>query len=271
MDLRFGMAKLPPPDFDSKRSYPLIHIRLRRTAAKNCSRCVWMGNMTMWHILHVQQRGFIHPLSWLIVDKAHSLDTSCGRSSIASTGEFETEIQRRCKSRPCCTDGAISIVPALVFGGLRWRKLKTSIDVFRYPKNIKAECLKRQSSNYLSTQSIKNATHGYRVTIEKLCGIFSITHASQSRGNLLLVHGTGDWQRSLPGVSDWLMSLFKQNKHLTLMIYRIGVWNSLEGEGTSLHINSMRNEILRGSICKSATINYDLFRLDSPSILVIKS
>jgi len=69
-----------------------------------------------------------------------------------------------------------------------------------------------------------------------------ITHAKNLEGNLLLVHGTGDDNVHYQGAERLINELVKHNKQFQFMSYpnrSHGLW---EGEGTTLHLQSMKTE-----------------------------
>ncbi|GLX78997.1 peptidase S9 [Thalassotalea insulae] len=67
-----------------------------------------------------------------------------------------------------------------------------------------------------------------------------ITHAKNLKGNLLLVHGTGDDNVHYQGSERLINELVKYNKQFQFMSYpnrSHGLW---EGEGTTLHLQTMK-------------------------------
>jgi dipeptidyl-peptidase-4 len=68
----------------------------------------------------------------------------------------------------------------------------------------------------------------------------AITHASKLEGKLLLVHGTGDDNVHYQGSELLINELVKHNKQFDLMSYPNRRHGMVEGEGTSLHLSTMR-------------------------------
>ncbi|GHG04503.1 S9 family peptidase [Thalassotalea marina] len=67
-----------------------------------------------------------------------------------------------------------------------------------------------------------------------------ITHAKNLQGNLLLVHGTGDDNVHYQGAERLINELVKHNKQFDFMSYpnrSHGLW---EGQGTTLHLQTMK-------------------------------
>lgn len=69
-----------------------------------------------------------------------------------------------------------------------------------------------------------------------------ITHAKNLQGNLLLVHGTGDDNVHYQGAERLINELVKHNKQFQFMSYPNRSHGIYEGEGTTLHLQSMKTE-----------------------------
>jgi len=69
-----------------------------------------------------------------------------------------------------------------------------------------------------------------------------ITHAKNLQGNLLLVHGTGDDNVHYQGTERLINELVKHNKQFQFMSYPNRSHSLREGEGTSLHLQTMKVE-----------------------------
>jgi len=172
--------------FDSKSRVSHHSVRLRRNPCPNCSRNAWMGKWLWWHILMSQT--WLNHLPQLIIrgTKAPSWDTS-GDAYLCSTGELKPSRIRQMQSRPCAPMWSIfDIVPAVVFGDTqRGGSLNAQLEMFRYPKRFKFECLQapvtRQTTVRLQSNQ-KNATQGLLSDIEITYVEFpAITHAANLR------------------------------------------------------------------------------------------
>jgi len=71
-----------------------------------------------------------------------------------------------------------------------------------------------------------------------------ITHAKNLKGNLLLVHGTGDDNVHYQGAERLINELVKHNKQFQFMSYPNRSHSLREGKGTTLHLQSMKTEYL---------------------------
>ncbi len=72
-----------------------------------------------------------------------------------------------------------------------------------------------------------------------------ITHAKNLRGNLLLVHGTGDDNVHYQGTEMLINELVKQGKQFQLMSYPNRTHGISEGPGTSQHLRQLFTSFLR--------------------------
>jgi len=71
-----------------------------------------------------------------------------------------------------------------------------------------------------------------------------ITHAKNLKGNLLLVHGTGDDNVHFQGSERLINEFIKYNRQFTLMIYPNRSHGIYEGEGTRMHLYTLMTNFL---------------------------
>lgn len=72
-----------------------------------------------------------------------------------------------------------------------------------------------------------------------------LTFANQLRGNLLIVHGSGDDNVHYQGTERLVNALVAANKQFQMMVYPNRSHGIFEGEGTSLHLYSLLTRYLR--------------------------
>ncbi len=73
----------------------------------------------------------------------------------------------------------------------------------------------------------------------------SITHAKNLKGNLLLIHGTGDDNVHFQNAEMLVNELVKHNKQFQYMAYPMRSHGLSEGEGTFLHLSTMVSKFLK--------------------------
>jgi dipeptidyl-peptidase-4 len=71
-----------------------------------------------------------------------------------------------------------------------------------------------------------------------------ITFADSLRGNLLLVHGTGDDNVHYQGTERLINALVRGNKQFTMMAYPNRSHGIYEGEGTTRHLYGLLTKYL---------------------------
>ena len=75
-----------------------------------------------------------------------------------------------------------------------------------------------------------------------------ITFADSLRGNLLLVHGTGDDNVHYQGSERLINALVRGNKQFTMMAYPNRSHGIYEGEGTTRHLYGLLTKYLTGHL-----------------------
>jgi dipeptidyl-peptidase-4 len=76
----------------------------------------------------------------------------------------------------------------------------------------------------------------------------AITFADRLRGNLLVVHGSGDDNVHYQGTERLVNTLVAANKPFTLMVYPNRTHCICEGDGTSLHLFSLLTRYLEQNL-----------------------
>jgi dipeptidyl-peptidase-4 len=76
----------------------------------------------------------------------------------------------------------------------------------------------------------------------------AITYAHQLKGNLLIVHGTGDDNVHYQNTERLINELVKYNKQFTMMAYPGRSHGIYEGEGTTLHLYTLLTNYLEKNL-----------------------
>ena len=71
-----------------------------------------------------------------------------------------------------------------------------------------------------------------------------VTFAENLKGNLLIVHGTGDDNVHFQGTEVLINKLIRHNKPFSMMAYPNRSHSIREGEGTSLHLRELLTRYL---------------------------
>ena len=75
-----------------------------------------------------------------------------------------------------------------------------------------------------------------------------LTFADRLRGNLLLVHGSGDDNVHYQGTERLVNALVAANRPFTMMVYPNRTHCICEGEGTTLHLYSLLTRYLEQNL-----------------------
>jgi len=75
-----------------------------------------------------------------------------------------------------------------------------------------------------------------------------VTYAKNLKGNLLIVHGTGDDNVHYQGAELVINELIKNNKHFTMMAYPNRTHGIYEGAGTTLHLYNLLTKYLHDNL-----------------------
>jgi dipeptidyl-peptidase-4 len=75
-----------------------------------------------------------------------------------------------------------------------------------------------------------------------------ITFAQQLKGNLLLIHGTGDDNVHYQGTELLINELIKHNKQFTMMAYPNRSHSIKEGDNTSRHLYTLMSRYLQANL-----------------------
>lgn len=238
--LRLDGYMLRPAGLDKSQKHPLIHFVYGEPAGQTV-RDVWQGNRGMWHMM-MSQRGFI-------ISSIDNRGTKAPRghewrrSIYASDGSLETRDQADAINAMCAQWEFIDCDRIGVWGHSGGGSLTLNL-MFRYPELFKVGVSQAPvPDKHLYDSIYQERYSGLLEDNAKSYVEFSaITHASKLEGKLLLVHGTGDDNVHYQGSELLINELVKHNKQFDLMAYPNRRHGIVEGEGTSLHLQTMRTK-----------------------------
>ena len=118
--------------------------------------------------------------------------------------------------------------------------------IFRYPDLYRtAMAVAPSATRRSTTRSTRSAT--WACPQDNAAGYehgSPLTFARQLKGNLLLVHGTGDDNGHYQNTERLINELVKANKHFTLMAYPNRTHGITEGENTTRHLYDLMTSFL---------------------------
>jgi dipeptidyl-peptidase-4 len=229
---------LRPADLDESKKYPLIHYVYGEPAGQTV-RDVWQGNRGMWHIMMSQQG--------VVVSSIDNRGTAAPRghdwrrSIYASDGDVETQDQSDAINAMCARWTYIDCNRVGVWGHSGGGSLTLNL-MFRHPELFKVGVSQAPVPDKRLYDSIYQERYSGILAdnIDNYAKVSAITHAFKLEGKLLLVHGTGDDNVHYQGSERLINELVKHNKQFDLMSYPNRRHGIVEGEGTSLHLSTMR-------------------------------
>ncbi len=225
---------IKPPDFDSNKSYPLF-IHVYGEPAAQTVLDTWGGNTYLWHLMLAQQ-------GYVIV----SIDN---RGTPAPRGREWRKCIYRQIGILASADQAATIKAILQ----QWSYLDPSRigiwgwsgggqmtlnAIFRYPDLYKTGI----AVAFVSDQRLYDTIYQERymgLPQDNEAGYKNgspITFANQLKGNLLIVHGTGDDNVHYQSFERLVNELIANNKHFSMMVYPNRRHGISEGKNTTLHL-----------------------------------
>jgi dipeptidyl-peptidase-4 len=232
---------LKPPDFDPKKRYPvLFHVYGEPWGQTVLD--AWAGRNQMWHMMLAQQ-------GYLVI----SVDN---RGTPAPRGRaWRKSIYRKMGIRNSL-DQANAVrailkwpfVDATRIGIWGWSGGGSSSlnAIFRYPDLYRVA---------MAVAPVPDLRYYDTIYQERYCGLpqdhpdeykqsSPITFAGQLKGQLLVVHGTGDDNVHYQGTEALINALVAANKPFTMMAYPNRSHGIYEGAGTTRHLYGLLTRYL---------------------------
>jgi dipeptidyl-peptidase-4 len=237
--LRLDGYMLRPQGMDTNSKHPLIHYVYGEPAGQTV-KDAW-SNRNVWHML-MSQRGYL-------ISSVDNRGTAAPRghdwrrSIYASDGSLETRDQSDALNAMCKRWSYIDCSRIGVWGHSGGGSLTLSL-MFRYPKQFKlgislAPVPDKRLYDSIYQERYSGLLGDYE---ENYIEFSAITHAAKLEGKLLLVHGSGDDNVHYQGSERLINELVKHNKQFDLMVYPNRRHGIVEGEGTSLHLKTMKTK-----------------------------
>lgn len=234
---------MKPPDFDPSKKYPVLYYLYGGPAAQTVLD-QWFGTQHLWYLMLAQQ-GYI----------VMSVDN---RGTPAPKGkEFRKSIYKN-YGTVSATDQADAMkaiikkygfVDPLRIAVWGWSGggVSTLNLLFRFPDLFQTG---------LAVAAVSHEKLYDTIYSERYMGLITeneegykqsapITFAHQLKGNLLMVHGTGDDNVHYQNMELLINELVKHNKHFTMMAYPNRSHGIFEGEGTTIHLYTLLTKYLK--------------------------
>jgi len=231
-----------PPDFDPKKKYPLL-FHVYGEPAGSTVRDSWGGRNYLWHLL-LNQKGYIVASldnRGTNVPRGRAWRKSVYRQvGILAAQDQAAALCRMLKDKPYIDSERIGI-----WGWSGGGSMSLNM-IFRYPKLYNTA----MAIAFVSHQLLYDTIYQERYmglpsdNEEGYTNGSPITHASNLKGNLLIVHGTGDDNVHFQNFERLVNELIKNNKIFTMMSYPNRSHGISEGENTTRHLFSLLTRYL---------------------------
>ncbi len=236
---------MKPPGFDSTKRYPVLYVVYGEPAAQTALDA-WGGNGYLWHLMLTQQ-GYV-------------VATVDNRGTPAPRGRaFRKAIYRKIgvvnsadQAAAARTMRRWSWVDSTRIGVWGWSGGgSTTLNLlFRYPELYQTG---------MSVAPVPDERLYDTIYQERYMGLpqeneaayregSALTFADSLRGNLLVVHGSGDDNVHYQGTERLVNRLVAADRPFTLMVYPNRSHCICEGEGTSLHLYSLLTRYLERNL-----------------------
>ena len=244
VDLDGWMIK--PADFDPSKKYPVLFYVYTEPAAQTVVDR-FGGGQYLWYLMFAQQ-------GYVII----SVDN---RGTPAPRGrEFRKSIYKKIGILNSADQAAAATALLKKWSFLDPERVgvwgwsgggsETLQLMFRYPEIYKTGMAVAAVSNEKFYDTIYQERYMGLVTepgdVYDNCSLY--TQAKNLKGNLLIVHGTGDDNVHYQNAEYVINELIKYNKHFTMMAYPNRSHGIYEGEGTTLHLYNLLTKYLNDNL-----------------------
>lgn len=240
---------IKPADFDPAKKYPVLSYVYTEPAAQTVVDR-WSGAGYLWHLMLAQQ-------GYIIV-------TVDNRGTPAPRGrEWRKSIYKKI-GRLNSSDQAeamkamlkkFNFMDAERVGVWGWSGggSATLNAMFRYPDLYKTGMAVAAVSNELFYDTIYQERYMGLPTSDNDAykEASPISHAKDLKGNLLIVHGTGDDNVHYQNAEYVINELIKNNKPFTMMAYPNRSHGIYEGQGTTVHLYNLLTKYLHDNLSAS--------------------
>lgn len=234
---------IKPPDFDPSKKYPVLYYLYGHPAAQTVLD-QWFGVQYLWHLMLAQQGYIVISIDnrGTPAPKGKDFRKVLYKNAGTVTAVDQAEAMKSILKKFDFIDPLRIAVWGWSGGGVSTLNL-----LFRYPELFQTGLAVAAVSDERLYDTIYSERYMGLIT-ENEAGYKEsapITFAHQLKGNLLMVHGTGDDNVHYQNMELLIDELVKHNKHFTMMAYPNRSHGIYEGEGTTVHLYTLLTKYLK--------------------------
>jgi dipeptidyl-peptidase 4 len=248
-EIKLDAWRILPPNFDAGKKYPLIVHVYGEPFGQNV-RDIWGGARSLWHNMLAQKGAVV-----VCIDN-RGTPSPRGREfrkivnkqiGILAPADQAKAVQRLLKDSPYLDVNRIGVWGWSGGGSMTLHAMlqypdlyKTGIAVAPVPDMSLYDTIYEERYMKLPKDNAENYKKGS-----------PITYAKNLKGNLLVIHGSGDDNCHVQGVEKLVNEFVKYDKPFSLMIYPNRSHSISEGEGTTKHLYGLMTRYFEEHVLKN--------------------
>lgn len=247
-EIKLDAWRILPPNFDETKEYPLIVHVYGEPFGQNV-RDIWGGPRQLWHTMLAQKGAVV-----VCIDN-RGTPSPRGREfrkivnkqiGILAPNDQAKAVEKLLKDSPYLDASRIGVWgwsgggSMTLHAMLQYPELyKTGIAVAPVPDMSLYDTIYEERYMKLPKDNAENYKKGS-----------PITYAKNLKGNLLVIHGSGDDNCHVQGVEKLVNEFVKFDKQFSLMIYPNRSHSISEGEGTTKHLYGLMTQYFEEHVLK---------------------
>jgi dipeptidyl-peptidase 4 len=227
---------MKPPDFDSTKSYPLFFYVYGEPAGQTVIDR-WSGSRYLWHTMLAQQGYIVASIDSRGMPAPRGRDwrkSIYKKIGVLSSSDHALAVQALSKQWHYVDTSRIGIWGWSGGGTSTLNALFRHPDIYKTGLAVAAVTNERYYDDVYQERYMGLLTDEGADSVYKECS--AITYARNLKGNLLLVHGTGDDNVHYQNCEALINELVANNKHFTMMAYPNRTHSISQGKGTTRHL-----------------------------------
>lgn len=234
---------MTPPDFDPAKKYPLLIYVYSEPAGQTVSDR-WGGDRYLWHLMLTQQGYIVASIDSRGANSPRGRDwrrSVYGSIGVLAARDQADALSALLESRPYIDRERVGIWGASGGGAMTLNAL------FRYPELYAlgvaiAPVTDQRLYNSIYQERFMGTPQG---NPDGYAAGSPITHAANLRGDLLLIHGTGDDNVHYQNTEQLADVLIAHNKQFSIMAYPDRTHALNEKNNTRVHMYTLITDFLR--------------------------